>query len=101
MAPPLPIGWTRQIAGFVVAVGDHDVAEGAEQRQIRGVLALLLPGGAVAAVSALTPASGMRVTMLPFRRAASAARPASIGANQSGGYGCCNGRASMRRFLHR
>ena len=54
-----------------------------------------------ASVSALTPASGISVTMLPLSRAASAARDGSVGANQSGGCGCCTGRAAMRTFLHR
>jgi hypothetical protein len=37
MAPPLPISGARQIAGFAIAVGDHDVAEDAEQGEIGGL----------------------------------------------------------------
>ena len=39
MAPPLPISGARQIAGFAIAVGDHDVAEDAEQGEIGGLIA--------------------------------------------------------------
>ena len=47
MVPPLPIGGACQIAGFVVAVSDHDMTENAKQGKIGGLIALRLPGGAV------------------------------------------------------
>jgi hypothetical protein len=81
----LPISGARQIAGFAIAVGDHDVAEDAEQGEIGGLIALGLPGGAVSLGQRLDAGVGDEVTMLPLRRAASAARPGSVGANQSGG----------------
>ena len=85
MIPPLPVGAARYVAGFGIGVGHHDVAIDPEQRQVGGLVALRLPGCTVSVGERLDAGIGNERHHVALQPRASAARPGSIGANQSGG----------------
>lgn len=101
MAPPLPISGARQIAGFAIAVGDHDVAEDAEQGEIGGLIALGLPGGAVSLGQRLDAGVGDERDNVALEARRVGRPPRLVRREPKRREGCCNGRASMRTFLQR
>ena len=101
MVPPLPIGGACQIAGFVVAVSDHDMTENAKQGEIGGLIALRLPGGAVSLGQRLDAGIGDERNDIALQARCVGRAPWLDRREPERRVGCCNGRASMRTFLQR